>query len=158
MGIKHIHRKIIMTHTQTTCRNRIDPHASKTGACPVEVGALVPVFESSATELKQKQKLLKSKSTMQMVTFSLRTLNRIGQLPELTVFAIDLNIDIICVQEHRNLHSEDIKYHDIGNGWTFLSASAWKNSVNAAIRGVGMNIGPQTQKSITSRKYNWGWW
>ena len=49
-----------MTHIQTTCANRIALHAGKKEARPVEVGALAPVFEKSATELKQ-QKLLKCK-------------------------------------------------------------------------------------------------
>ena len=40
---------------------------------------------------------------IQLVTFNVRTLNRIGQLPELTASAIDHNIDIICIQEHRYL-------------------------------------------------------
>ena len=108
------------------------------------------MFEKSATELKLKQKLLKCKSTIQIVTFNVRTLNRIDQQPELTVFAIDHNIEIICMQEHRYRHSEDIKYHDIGNGWTFVSASPWKNSVNATIGGIGMLIGPRALKSRNS--------
>ena len=39
---------------------------------------------------------------------------------------------------------------DTSNGWTFVSASAWKNSVNAVIGGVGMVIGPRTLKSQNS--------
>ena len=109
---------------------------------PTEFGALASVFEKSATELKQ-QKLLKCKHTIQIVTFNIRPLNRIGQLPELTASAIDHNIDIICIQEHRYTHSVDIKYHDTGNVWMLSTASAWKISVNAMIGGVGMLIGPQ---------------
>ena len=81
-------------------------------------------------------------------TFNVRTLNRIGQLPELTASAIDHKIDIICIQEHRYTHSEDIKYHDTGNGWTLATASAWKNSVNATIGGVGMLIGPGAETGL----------
>ena len=88
----------------------------KKGAHTAEVGALTPVFEKSATKLKLKQKLLKCKSTMQIATFKVRTLNRNGQLPELTASAIYHNIEIICMQEHRFIHSEDIEYHDTGNG------------------------------------------
>ena len=89
----------------------------KIGAHPAEIGALVPVFEKSATELKLRQKLpKKSKITIQIATFNVRTLNKIGLLLELTASAIDHNIDMICVQEHRYLHSKDIKYHDTGNG------------------------------------------
>ena len=54
---------------------------------PAEVGALALVFEKSATELKQ-QKLLKCKQTIQIARFNVRTLNKIGQLQELTASAL----------------------------------------------------------------------
>ena len=57
---KNSHWKITMTHTQTTCSNRITLCAGKKEVCPAGVGALASVFEKSATELKQ-QKLLKYK-------------------------------------------------------------------------------------------------
>ena len=103
-----------MTHTQTTCPNCITLREGKKGANPTGVGALAPVFEKSAIELKQ-QTLLKFNHTVQIATFNVRTLNRIGQLQELTASAIEHKIlDIICIQEHRYTHSEDIKYHDTG--------------------------------------------
>ena len=72
-----------MTHIQTTCPNDMASRARKKGARPV--------FEKSATELKLKQKLLKCKRTIQIATFNVKTLNRIGQLTELTASAIDHN-------------------------------------------------------------------
>ena len=126
-----------MTHTQTICPNHIALRmGKKKGVCPAEVGVLASEFEKSAPELKLKQKLLRYKSTIQIATFNIRTLNRIGQLPELTALAIDHNMDIICIQEHRYTHSEDIKYPDTSNGWMLAIASAWKNSVNVTIGGV----------------------
>ena len=104
-----------MTYTQTTYTNRIALRAGKKGARPAEVGVLASVFEKSATELKQ-QKLLKCKQTIQIATFNVRILNRIGQLPELIASAVEHKIDIICIQEHRYMHTEDIKYHETGNG------------------------------------------
>ena len=139
---KNSHRKITMTHTQPTYIKRITLRAGKKRARPAEVGALASVFEKSATELKQ-QKLLKCKQTIQIATFNVRTLNRIGQLPELTAVAVEHKIDIICIQEYRYTHNEDIKYQDIGNGWTLATASAWKKSVNATVVGVGILIGPR---------------
>ena len=139
---KNRYRKITMTHTQTTYLNCIALHAGKKGACSAEFGALDLVFEKSATELKQK--LLKCKQTIQIVTFNVRTLNKIGQLPELTASAIDHNIDIICIQENRYTHS------DTGNGWTLTTASAWENSVNATVGGVGILIRPKALKSQNS--------
>ena len=70
-----------MTSTQTTCPNCIALRADKKGMRRAEVGALASVFEKSATDLKQK--LLKCKHTIQIATFNVRTLNRIGQLPEI---------------------------------------------------------------------------
>ena len=138
-----------MTYTQTTYINHIALHTGKKGAHPTEVGALASVWEKSATELKQ-QKILKCKQTIQIATFNVRTLNRIGQLPELTASAVEHNIDTICIQEHRYTHSEDIKYHNTGNGWTLATVSAWKNSVNAMIGGVGILIRPRALKSLNS--------
>ena len=139
---KNNHQKITMTHTRTTYINRIVLCVGKKGAHPAEVGALASVFKISATELKQ-QKLLKCKQTIQMTTFNVRTLNRIGQLPELTALAVEHKIDIICIQEHRYTHTEDIKYHDTGNGWMLATVSAWKNSVNAT-------EGPRALKTLNS--------
>ena len=87
------------------------------------------------------------KSTIQIVTFNIRTLNRIGQLPELTAPVIDPNIDIICVQEHRYLHSEVPRY------WQWVDVYLGiciENSVNAAIGGVGMLIGLWALKSLNN--------
>ena len=138
-----------MTHTQTTYTNRIALRAGKIGARPAEVGALALVFEKSATELKR-PKLLKCKQTLQIATFNVRTLNRIGQLPELIASAVEHKIDIICIQEHRCTHTEDIKYHKTGNGWSLGTVSAWKNSVNAAVGGVGLLIGLRALKMLNS--------
>ena len=100
-------------------------------------------------ELKQ-QKLLKCKQTIQIATFNVRTLNRIGQLPELTASAVEHNIDTICIHEHRYTHTEDIKYHETCNGWTLAIVSAWKNSVNATVGGVGILIAPRALKTLNS--------
>ena len=58
------------------------------------------MFEKSATEFRHKQKQFKCKSIIQIVTFNVRTFDRIGELPELTASAIDHSIDIVYVQEH----------------------------------------------------------
>ena len=120
---KNSHQKITMTHTRITCINRSALCASKKVAHLAEVGSLASVFEKSATELKQ-QKFLKCKQKIKIATFNVRTLNRIRQLPEQTASAVEHNVDITCIQEHRYTHSEDIKYHDTGNGWALATVSA----------------------------------
>ena len=107
------------------------------------------MFEKSATELKLKQKLLKCKRTIQIVTFNVRNINRIGQIPELSASVIDHNIDI-CIEEHRYIRSKDIEYHDTGNGWALVTVSAWKSFVNTTIGGVSMLIGTRVLKSLNS--------
>ena len=48
------------------------------------------------------------------------------------------------------MHTEDIKYHETGKGWSLVTVSAWKNSVNAAVGGVGLLIGPRALKTLNS--------
>ena len=143
MRLKYIHRKISMRLIQTMCPNCITLRMSKKGTH----SALALVSEKSASELKHKQKLLKCKTTIQIVAFNVRTFNRIGQQPELTASAVEHNIDTECVQEHKYHHSElEIRYQDTGNGWMLVSASAWKNSVNAVIGGIEMLLSPRALK------------
>ena len=69
-----------------------------------------------------------------MTKLNVRILNRSVQQLELTAPGAEPNIDIVCIQEHKYRPSEEeIKKHDSWNGWTFISASALKNSLNAVI-------------------------
>ena len=86
------------------------------------------------------------------MTFNVRTLNRIGQHPELSASAVEHKIDIICMQEHRYTHTGDIRYHETGNGWMLATVSAWKNSINSTVGGVRMLIGPRALKTLKSIK------
>ena len=106
-----------MTHSQTTSKNRIVLRVGK-----------------------------KFKLTIRIATFNVRTLNRIGQIPELTASAVEHNIDIICIQEHIYTHSNYIKYHDTGNGYTLATVSARKNSFNATVGGTIIFINTKSLK------------
>ena len=75
------------------------------------------------------------------------TLSTINQLPEFIAFAAEQNINIICVKEHSEL---DLKYHDPGSGWIFVSASTWKNSINITIRDVEMFLSHSVLKPLNS--------
>ena len=106
------------------CLNSIAFYARKQEPHSAAVGAPAPEFDKSATELKLKQKLLRCKITVYIVTLNVRTLNGIGLLLELKESAGKCSIDIVCIQEHTYYHIElDIKYHDTGNEWKFISAS-----------------------------------
>ena len=43
------------------------------------------------------------------MTSNVRTLNRIGQLPELTVSVVEHNIVIVCIKEYRYYYSEQYR-------------------------------------------------
>ena len=92
---------------------------------------------------------LQMKNTFHIAIFNVRTWDRISQLPELASSAAEHNIDIECIQEHGYYQSEqEIQYYDTSNGWTFVSVSAWKNSVSAIIGEVGMLLRPHALKSL----------
>ena len=134
-----------MTLTLPRRSNRIARRAGQQGARSVEVPVLATTFEKSATE--PAQNFLKCKRTTIISTFNVRTLSKISQLSELAASATTYSIDIICVQEHRFYHKDvELKYHDAGNGWTFVSA----NSTNSTIGGVGMLVSPNALKSLNS--------
>ena len=122
-----------MAHTQTISPNHLALRAGKQEAHFAEAGAMISVFKISGTEHKPKQKLLKCKRTVHIAIFNVKTLNRRDQLLELTASAFEYNIDIVCGQEYKYCHSEVEKYHDTGNGWTFISAFASKDSVSPRI-------------------------
>ena len=115
--------KITMTLILNVCSNCITLRAGKQGARSVEVVTLAPVSEKSETELKTKPKLLRCKNIVNMTSFKVRNLNIVNESPEPTTSAVVHNIDIICIQEYWYYNSElEIKYHDNGNGWIFVSA------------------------------------
>ena len=130
------YRKTIMTQPQTRNSYRIDRRASQQGS-RAGVTVLAPVFDKF-TERNRRQ-LLKCKRTINLSTFNVRTLLSIKQMSELFAIAVTYHIDVVNVQEHRFYHEDiDLKYHELGNGWTFISASTFKNTGNSTIGGVGM--------------------
>ena len=56
----------------------------------------------------------------------------------------------LLLQQCPASYPEDIKYHETGNGWTLATVSAWTNSVNATVGGIGMLIGPRALKTLNS--------
>ena len=128
------------THSSRTARR-----AGKQGA-RTEVLVLASDLEKYATEPRP---LLKYKRATKISTFNVRTLQSKKQTFELIASAQKYKIDIICVQEHRYYHPETkLKYHKLERGWNFVSASAWKNTGNSTIGGVGMLLSPLALKSL----------
>jgi exonuclease III len=96
-----------------------------------------------------KARLLKGKQDIFIATFNIRTLLNATQINELVASSETLSHDIICIQEHRFIHDDTlIKEHNVGKQWTLITSSAWKNSMNASIGGVGMLLSPRAYKAL----------
>ena len=137
-----------MTQFQTRNSYRIDHRAGQQGS-HVGVTVLAPDFDKFVIERKRRQ--LKCKRTINLCTFNVRTLQSIKQMSEFIAIAVTCHIDVINIQKYRFDHEDiDLKYHKLGNGWTFISASALKNTDNSTIGGVGMILSPHATKSLNS--------
>ena len=92
--------------------------------------------------------LMKCRKTTFVSTFNTRSLSLKSRFQELTINAKNLAIDIIAIQEHRLMHTDqELKYHT-SNGYQLVTASAWKNLANAATGGVGLLLSPRAFENL----------
>ena len=94
--------------------------------------------------------MLKSKKTFKIGTINTQTLQKVWKIPELIAADEKTGQEVICIQEHRFVHLDvDIKEHTFGK-WKLLTCSAWRNSINGAIGGVGILINLRAYNAIKS--------
>ena len=80
---------------------------------------------------------------------NVRTLSGESKFGELTHLSERYGIDVICIQEHKIYHpGENMKYYNMGDGWTLATSSAEKACNNATIRGIGMFLSPMAYRSL----------
>ena len=92
--------------------------------------------------------LLKCKHPARFSTFNVNTLGPSGRLDELVTSAKSNAIDIISLQEHRHYHPDlDLKFTKADN-FQLVTASAYKNSNNSTIGGVGMLLSPKACENL----------
>ncbi|XP_056102439.1 craniofacial development protein 2-like [Rhinichthys klamathensis goyatoka] len=92
--------------------------------------------------------LMRCRRPVVMGTFNACTAREEARLIELAHCAEERGVEILGVQEHRRVHTEDpILYHRVER-CTFISASAWKNDSQAATGGVGLMLGPRAHKAL----------
>ncbi|XP_071480459.1 uncharacterized protein [Diadema antillarum] len=62
------------------------------------------------------------------------------------------SVEICGIQEHRQVHEtdriDDINCYKVGQGYELYTASAWRNTMQAAIGGVGIVIGKIAQRAL----------
>ena len=94
-------------------------------------------------------KLLKCKRNVNVSAINVRTLNGESKFGELTHLSKKYGIDVTCIQEHKICHPGDnMKYDNMGNGWTLVTSSAEKACNNATIRGIGMFLSLMAYRSL----------
>ena len=144
------YRKKNLTRITIRSSSRI-ARLADSGARSAEVHSLVLAQHSKNKLRSQETPLLKPKTNFVISTFNVLSLSKLNQVSELVYSALQNDIDIICIQEHRFYHPDlDLKYNDVGRGWTLISASAWKNSTNATIGGVGILLSPKAMKCLNN--------
>ena len=83
-----------------------------------------------------------------MGTFNACTVREEARLEELAHCAEASGVEILGIQEHRRVHTEDpIVYHRVER-CTFITASAWRNEAQAATGGVGLLLGSRARKAL----------
>ena len=91
---------------------------------------------------------LRCKREIKICTFNAQTLGQSHNLEELCADAKRYNIAITGIQEHRLWHEETFLTQEITREFTLITASAYKNSLNASIGGVGFLIKTSFTSSI----------
>ena len=96
-----------------------------------------------------KCKLLKCSNLLKVSTFNVRTLNGKSQFSELVNSMSSNFIDIIAVQEHRIVHQDEVLRYSSKSSFQLVTSSATKNSVNAAVGGVGFLLSAKAFSNLT---------
>lgn len=100
--------------------------------------------------------ILRPKKAINIATFNIRTGKDGSRILELIHHMEAHDISVIGLQEHRRVHEEEVKFERI-DGHLLVTSSAWRNSAQAAVGGVGLLINKKVEKalcdvtSVTSR-------
>ncbi|XP_061759477.1 uncharacterized protein LOC133554569 [Nerophis ophidion] len=92
--------------------------------------------------------LMRCRRPFVMGTFNACSAREEARLIELTHCAEEREVEILGVQEHRRVHTDDSILYCRVERCTIISASAWRNEAQAAIGGVGLMLGPRARKAL----------
>ena len=91
--------------------------------------------------------LMRCRRPLTMGTFNACTLREDSRLGELVHCAEEQGVEILGIQEHRRVHTEDLLYRRV-EGSTLITSSAWRNEAQAATGGVGLMLGSRARKAL----------
>ena len=116
------------------------------GATPKPPGRVGP---DSCSKTGANTHFIRRKNMFQLSSLNTRTLNPLSRKHELATSAFMHHNDIICIQEHRQHHSDSLRIETI-DSYQLITSSATKSSINATVGGVGFLLSPRVQKSLLS--------
>jgi len=96
------------------------------------------------------RKFVKCKKTVNISSFNVRTLNQPHNIGELTVASSKFDLDVVCIQEHRIGHEDDVEFTRVDENHTLVTSSAMRNSIGASIGGVGFLMNSHSLKCLSS--------
>ena len=90
---------------------------------------------------------MKPKRYTRVTTLNVRTSHEDWRLNELIHQMDSYNISIVAIQEHRRVHSDELLYKHMDNH-LIVTASAWRNTAQAATGGVGIVLNSAAEKVL----------
>ena len=106
--------------------------------------------DTEAGSTKNPNKLLRCTKSLSLTTFNARTLQKQYNLEELVYAASIHKLDIVCLQEHRYMHSEVLSFSKPSPDYTLITSSAWENTSKAAQGGIGLLLSNKAYNSYLS--------
>ena len=85
-------------------------------------------------------------------TLNVRTTREHYKRLELASLFLKSNLEVLGVQEHRIVHSEEIRIERFEKGVHLVTKSAWRNSRQAATGGVGFMLTQRAYKAVSLMK------
>ena len=100
---------------------------------------------------KSQIKLLRCKTKILTSKFDARNPIRPSQIKKVIGNAKLHNISILCLEEHRIFHQDNyINYKAYPSGWTIANFTAWKNTKNTRMGGIGLLINQSGYKALNN--------
>ena len=110
-------------------------------------GSAAPEVLQVPTRKNKKQSIMKPRQYTQIATLNVRTAREDWRLNELIHQMDSYNISIVAIQEHRRVHSDELLYKHLDNH-LIVTASAWRNTAQAATGGVGIVMNSAAEKVL----------
>ena len=100
------------------------------------------------SENKSGKKLISCRKHTLVSFQNVRTLRSKGKRLEITNLMKQQNIKILGIADHKITHEEELLTEEFDN-CRLITSSAWRNTTNAAVGGVGILLDKNTEKSMT---------